>query len=185
MRIALKKLKDYPWYLRPFFWNQKRKYGEVLKAGLLWARVPKLFGAVALLYGVIDRKGSPLSPPLRSLVTVKVSQINGCSFCVDLNSTTLLKRGVSEAKVEALQNWRESALFDEKERTALEYAEAVTRSDYQVEDDHVGRLKQFFNEDEIVELTGLIAFQNMSSKFNSALGVPSQGFCHIPLSTLR
>ncbi len=185
MRIALKELKDYPWYLRPFFWNQKRKYGEVLKASLLWARVPKLFGAVALLYGVIDRKGSPLSPVLRSLVTVKVSQINGCAFCVDINSATLMSRGVSPAKVEALQTWRASSLFDEMERVALEYAEAVTRSDYQVDDDQVSQLKKYFNEDEIVELTGLIAFQNMSSKFNSALSVPPQGFCQIPGLTLR
>ncbi len=185
MRIEPKKLKEYPWWLRPFFWNQKRKYGEVLQGALLWGRVPKLFGALALLYGAFDRKGSPLSPPLRSLVTVKVSQINGCSFCVDLNSATLLKRGVSEAKVEALQNWRESALFDDKEQTALDYAEAVTRSDVEVDDDQVARLKQYFNEDEIVELTGLIAFQNMSSKFNSALDVPPQGFCEIPRSSLR
>jgi hypothetical protein len=57
-----------PFYLRPFFWNQRRKYGEVLKAALLWARVPKLFAAVAVLFGVIDRHSSPIDPALRSLV---------------------------------------------------------------------------------------------------------------------
>lgn len=72
MRISVKKTKKYPWYLRPFFWNQKRKYGQILKPGLIWARVPKLFMAVAALYGVLDRKRSPLSPVLRSLVTVFV-----------------------------------------------------------------------------------------------------------------
>ena len=183
MKLTPKKVKDYPWYLQPFFWNQRRKYGKVLDAALLWARVPKLFGAVAILYGAIDRKSSPLSPALRSLVTVKVSQINGCAFCVDINSATLLKRGVSSAKVEALQAWRDSDLFNEMERAALEYAEAITRSDLQVDDDCMDRLKQYFDEDGIVELTGLIAFQNMSSKFNSALGVPSQGFCQIPRLT--
>ena len=180
MKLTPKKVKDYPWYLQPFFWNQRRKYGAVLDAALLWARVPKLFGAVAFLYGVIDRKSSPIRPALRSLVTVKVSQINGCAFCVDINSATLLKRGVSSAKVEALQTWRDSDLFNEMERAALEYAETVTRSDFQVDDACMDRLKQYFDEDAIVELTGLIAFQNMSSKFNSALGVPSQGFCQIP-----
>ena len=58
MRITGKALKDYPFYLRPFFWNQKRKYGRVLDAGLLWARVPKLFIGVAFLYGMIDRRTS-------------------------------------------------------------------------------------------------------------------------------
>ena len=88
MRVSVKQLSEYPWILWPFFWNQKRKYGAILQPGLLWARVPKLFGAVAVLYGVLDRKSSPLSPVLRSLVTVRVSQINWCRFCVDINSAT-------------------------------------------------------------------------------------------------
>lgn len=178
MRIEPKP--KYPWYLRPFFWNQRRKYGAVLVPALLWGRSPKLFVAVAILYGAIDRKSSPLSPALRSLVTVRVSQINWCEFCVDINSAALLRRGVSLAKVEALGNWRESDLFDDKERVALEYAEAMTRSDLRVDDGLMGRLKRHFDEDAVVELTGLIAFQNMSSKFNSALQVPPQGFCKIP-----
>ena len=180
MRIKVKKLKDYPWFLRPFFWNQKRKYGMVLEPGLLWARVPKLFASVAILYGALDRKSSPLDPVLRSLVTVRVSQINWCRFCVDINSATLAKRSGSLEKVENLENWRESGLFDEKEKVALEYAEAITYSDQNVSDDLMERLKTFFDDDAIVELTGLIAFQNLSSKFNSALDVQAQGFCKLP-----
>ncbi|MFQ5481193.1 MAG: carboxymuconolactone decarboxylase family protein [Nitrospinaceae bacterium] len=128
----------------------------------------------------MDRKSSPISPILRSLVMVRVSQINWCSFCVDLNSSTLLKRGVTLDKVEALQNWRASDLFNEQERVVLDYAEAVTRSDIQVDDELMARLKQHFDDDFIVELTGLIASQNLSSKFNSALAVPPHGFCQIP-----
>ncbi len=176
-RVAVKDLNDYPWLLRPFFWNQERKYGTVLQPGLLWARVPKLFAAVAALYGVLDRKSSPLEPVLRSLVTVRVSQINWCRFCVDINSATLAKRSGSMEKVEQLGDWKTSPLFDEKERVVLEYTEAVTYTDQQVSDELMSRLKDYFDEDGIVELTGLIAFQNLSSKFNSALDVPSQGFC--------
>jgi AhpD family alkylhydroperoxidase len=180
VRISAKKLSEYPWGLWPFFWNQKRKYGAILQPGLLWARVPKLFGAVAVLYGVLDRKGSPLSPVLRSLVTVRVSQINMCNFCVDINSATLAKRSGSTEKLEKLSRWRESDLFDDKEKVVLEYSEAITYSDRQVTDELMARLNNFFDEDGIVELTGLIAFQNLTSKFNSALDVPSQGFCKIP-----
>jgi len=180
MRIAPRRLADTPWYLRPFFWNQHRKYGAVLDSALVWARAPKLFLGVAFLYGMIDRKSSPIDPALRSLVTVRVSQINWCRFCVDLNTATLLKRGASLEKIGALENWRESELFEAQERAALDYAEAITRSDRQVEDDIVERLQGHFDDDAIVELTGLIAFQNMSSKFNSALGVPAQGFCRVP-----
>lgn len=180
MRVSVKPLKSYPIIIKPFFWNQKRKYGEVLKPGMLWGRVPRLFAAVAALYGVLDRRSSPLDPVLRSLVTVRVSQINWCAFCVDINSASLAKRSGSMEKVAELQQWRVSKLFDEKEKVALEYTEAVTYSDQQVTDELMDRLKQSFDEDSIVELTGLIAFQNMSSKFNSALDVPAQGFCSLP-----
>jgi len=179
MRIESRKQSQYPWYLQPFFWNQRRKYGRVLDAALLWARSPSLFLGVAVLYGMIDRASSPIEPALRSLITVRVSQINDCSFCVDLNSATLLKRGASFAKVEALGDWRGSQLFDERECAALDYAEAVTRSDQRVDNDLFIRLRAHFDDDAIIELTGLIAFQNLSSKFNNALAVPPQGFCQV------
>jgi AhpD family alkylhydroperoxidase len=111
---------------------------------------------------------------------MRVSQINHCRFCVDINSATLLKRGIGENQLWALEDWRASSLFSERERIALEYAEAITRSDLEVSDDLMARLKRQFDDDAIVELTALIAFQNLSSKFNAALDVPSQGFCRLP-----
>ena len=173
-------LRQCPWYLRPFFWNQRRRYGAVLDAALVWARSPRLFLGVALLYGMIDRASSPLPPALRSLVTVRVSQLNGCAFCVDLNSATLLRRGVSMAKVLAVAGWRQSELFDDRETATLDYAEAMTDSGRRVDDGLFDRLKRYFDANAIVELTALIAFQNLSSKFNAALGVPPQGFCPTP-----
>lgn len=135
---------------------------------------------VALLYGALDRRRSPIDPVLRSLVTVRVSQINWCAFCVDINSMTLAQRCGSMDKVLALENWRESTLFDARERVALEYTEAVTDSRIKMKDELRQRLGQYFDEDAVVELTGLIAFQNLSSKFNHALDVPAQGFCRLP-----
>jgi uncharacterized peroxidase-related enzyme len=169
-----------PWYLKPFFWNQRRKYGRALDAALLWARSPRLFLGVAALYGAIDRRSSPIEPALRSLVTVRVSQMNGCAFCVDLNAATLLKRGVSIEKAQALGNWRNSDLFTPRERVVLAYAEAMTLSGPGVQNPQFEDLRRQFSEDAIIELTGLIAFQNLSSKFNAALDVPPQGFCELP-----
>ncbi len=180
MRIEPRKPSDCPWWLRPFFRRQQRRYGQVLLPGLLWARVPRLFAAVALLYGALDRGSSPLPAVLRSLVTVRISQLNWCRFCVDINSMTLAQRSGSMAKVDALANWRDSTLFDERERVALEYAEAMTDTSRRVSDELMGRLKRWFDDDAVVELTALIAFQNLSSKFNSALDVPAQGFCRLP-----
>ena len=182
MYIKDKPLNQYPFWLKPFFWSQKCRYGEVLKPGLLWGRVPKLFAAVAILYGVLDRKSSPISSVVRSLVTVRVSQINHCAFCVDVNAAKLIEKSGSEEKVAALHQWRESPIFDEIEKAVLEYVEAVTYTDGRVEPELMSRLRQYFSDDALVELTGLIAFQNLSSKFNAALDVPPQGFCQMPLA---
>lgn len=181
MLIAPRPTAETPWVLRPFFWNQRRKYGRELDAARLWTRAPKLFVAVALLYGMIDRRGSPIEPCLRSLITVRVSQLNGCAFCVDINAATLLKRGVSTEKLAAVAQWRTSPLFSDFERAALDFAEAMTRLSGEVTKSHIEALRRHLDDDAIVELAGLIGFQNMSSKFNSAFDVPTQGFCSIPV----
>jgi AhpD family alkylhydroperoxidase len=178
--VAAKPLSKYPYLIRLFFWKQKRTYGKILDPGLLWGRSPWLFAAVALLYGALNRGSSPIAPALRSLVTGRVSQINHCAFCVDINSATLVKRGVSVEKVDALGNWRDSPHFEPDERLALEYAEAITNTGRAVDDNLRNRLKERWDDDSIVELTALIAFQNLSSKFNAALDVPPQGFCRLP-----
>ena len=169
----------FPWYVKLFFWNQKRKYGAILEPARLWGRSPKVFAMLALLYGAFDRGSSPLSPALRTLVTVRVSQINWCPFCVDINSATALKRGITDDKLATLSGYAISDLYSDKEKAALAYAEAVTHSDRQPAEVHFEALRCYFDDDAIIELTGLIGFQNMSSKFNAALGVKPQGFCSI------
>ncbi|MCG8611814.1 MAG: carboxymuconolactone decarboxylase family protein [Pseudomonadales bacterium] len=179
--LAKKSTSSYPWYVRVFFWNQKRRYGQILEPAKLWGRTPKVFAALALLYGALDRKNSPVEPSLRSLITVRVSQINWCKFCVDINSMMVLRRGNREEKLAELVTFRESELFTDREKAALNYAEAVTYSDRQVSASDHSWLSRHFSENDIIELTGLIAFQNMSSKFNAALDVQPQGFCHAKL----
>jgi AhpD family alkylhydroperoxidase len=178
-RIETPKEHRFPWYVRVLFWKQKRRYGAVLEPARLWGRSPKVFVALALLYGAIDRRTSPLEPALRTLVTVRVSQINCCSFCVDINSGTALKRGISEEKLSLLSSFEGSDLYTEREKAALSYAEVVTYADRPPTAEHFRRLGGYFDDDAIIELTGLIAFQNLSSKFNAALGVEPQGFCAV------
>lgn len=176
--VSGKPLSRYPWLVRLMLWKQRRTYGRALGPSLLWGRSPRVFAGLALLYGALDRRSSPIPPSLRSLVTVRVSQLNHCAFCIDVNSATLARRGVPMAKIAQLGEWRTSPLFDADERLALEYAEALTRNS--VDDELRARVKSRWSDDEIIEITGLIAFQNLSSKFNAALDVPAQGFCRIP-----
>ena len=82
--------------------------------------------------------------------------------------------GVSDEKLLALDEYATSPLYEEKERVALEYAERMTKTDQDVDDELFSRLRLFFDEDALVELTAAIAWENSSSKFNRALRVPSQ-----------
>jgi alkylhydroperoxidase family enzyme len=82
--------------------------------------------------------------------------------------------GVSDEKIDALPNHATSDLYDEAERTALEFAEAMTITGQDVSDELFARLRTFYDDDALVELTATIAWENASSKFNRALRVPSQ-----------
>jgi alkylhydroperoxidase family enzyme len=83
-------------------------------------------------------------------------------------------------KVAEVLSWRESKLFSPSERVALEYAEAITYTDRQVDDALFAEVKKHFTEAQIVELTAAIALENFRSKFNPTLGVEAQGFCMVP-----
>jgi alkylhydroperoxidase family enzyme len=83
--------------------------------------------------------------------------------------------GVSDEKILALDDYATSPLYDEKERAALKYADRITITDRDVDDELFDRLRRYFDEDALVELTATIAWENSSSKFNRALRVPSQG----------
>lgn len=82
--------------------------------------------------------------------------------------------GIPDAKLHALAAWESSPLFDETERLALAYADAMTFTDRDVDDALFAQLRTAFTEDELVELTATIAWENASSTFNRALRVPSQ-----------
>ncbi len=179
-RITSEPPRAFPWYVRLIHSAQRRKYGQELEPARLWGRIPRAFLALTLLYRWIDRKGSPIEPSLRALIQVRVSQINWCDFCVDLNSAVALERHVLREKLATLATYDISPAFNEKERVALAFAEAMTDPHRGVDDQLFARLRRSYGEDAVIELTALVAFQNLSSKFNSALGVPAKGFCASP-----
>jgi alkylhydroperoxidase family enzyme len=82
--------------------------------------------------------------------------------------------GVSDEKINALAEYATSDLYNETERVALEFADAMTITGRDVSDELFDRLQSFFDEDALVELTATIAWENASSKFNRAMRVPSQ-----------
>ena len=83
--------------------------------------------------------------------------------------------GLSDEKIDALADYDASPLYNEAERAALRYADAMTVTGRDVSDELFARLRDFYTDDEIVELTETVAWENASSKFNRALRIPSQG----------
>ena len=182
MRISQPPVSALAWYLRPLFWLQKRRYGQVLVPATVWARVPPLYGALSAFYVALDRRGSPLPPALRSFVQIRISQINQCAFCIDLNAAAAVARSGALDKAAAVADWRDCALFSDDERLALAYAEAMTQASAPVDARLSEDVKRRFGETGLIELTALIGFQYLSSKFNAALDIPSQGLCSLPVS---
>lgn len=166
-----------PLWLRVVFALQRRLYGAVLEPTRVWAHAPAAMRGFLHLFAAVDRGGSPLEPALRSLVMVKVAQLDACSYCIDINASLLLKRGVKLDKALAVADYKNSPLFTPKERAALDYAVAMTVTGSTVTDVIFAELRRHFDENTIVELTALVSLQNASAKFNAALAIPSQGFC--------
>ena len=181
--IPPKPLAEYPWYLRWFFRRQATKYGRTLSPSLLWGRRPAEFAVMLVMVGLFQRRSFPIDVALRSLVSIRVAQLNGCAFCVDLNAYNLLQTSQSSEKAAATARWRASVIFTERECAALDYAEAMTDTTRRVEPRHLEALRAHFDDDTIVALTAWIAFQNLSAKFNSALGAEENGLCQLPPST--
>jgi AhpD family alkylhydroperoxidase len=110
--------------------------------------------------GYLD--SSSIEPKLRRMVELRVSQINGCAFCVDLHSRQLRDLGETEQRIDCLVVWREVPFYDERERAALEWAEAVTLvKETHAPDSAYEIASAQFTEKELVDLTWVIANMNM------------------------
>jgi AhpD family alkylhydroperoxidase len=97
---------------------------------------------------------SGLEPALLDLIKIRVSQINGCAFCLDMHSKDARAAGETEQRLYALPAWREAPFFSDRERAALAWAEAVTRvSETHVSDEIYETVRQHFTEKELVDLT--------------------------------
>ncbi|MCC5790606.1 MAG: carboxymuconolactone decarboxylase family protein [Opitutales bacterium] len=169
--------KRYPFWVRRIFRKQQKTFGQILHPARWWGLRPFRYLLFMLFWRNFDRQRSPLEPTLRALVQVLVAQRNGCAFCTDLNALHLLQREGDLQKLEELSHYAEADGLSEREKTALAYAESITATPVAVDQALQARVKGLFSTEEIAELTGLVAFQNMSAKFNTALDLPSQGLC--------
>lgn len=127
--------------------------------------------ALLALETYLDAHG--LEPLLMELVRIRASQINGCAYCLDMHIKDARALGESEQRIYLLSAWRESPFYSERERAALEYAEAVTLlSAGGVPDEVYTRVQAQFDEAEIVRLTMLVVAINTWNRMNVSLRIP-------------
>jgi AhpD family alkylhydroperoxidase len=132
-------------------------------------------GAIKALFGLgAYLAKSPVEKHLFDLVSFRVSQINGCAFCLDMHSKDLRAMGESEQRLYMLDAWREASLYTERERAAFAWAEAVTNiNDGRVSDEVYREARQQFTEEELVDLTMEVIAINAWNRINVAFRTPA------------
>lgn len=168
--------------MRLAYWGTRRQFGKVMTPlKVVTARVP---GSAKLTMAIqkFQVKGLTLDLELQLLIADLASTINGCSFCLDLGRAMALRSNMGLVKFQALEEYRTSPLFTERERAALAYAEEATRSK-KVSDATFENLHKHFSEREIVEITLINAIENLYNLTNLPLGIGSDGFCLLQHTT--
>jgi|SRR3569833_2947 len=114
---------------------------------------------------------------LLDLISFRISQINGCAYCLDMHSKDLRAMGETEQRLYMLNAWREAPVYTDRERAAFAWAEAVNNlNDGHVPDEVFNEVKQQFSEEEIVDLTMEVISINAWNRINIALRTPAGGY---------
>lgn len=170
----------------------RRKVGQLTgrePAGMIgpleaYARIPRLLigygmleDATARLHGVPER--------LKVLAELKAATLTSCEYCVDIGSQIARRAGIGDEELLALPRYRESDLFDDLDKLVLDYAVGMSRTPVEVPDELFAALQESLDESQLVELTNVIAIENMRGRFNLALGFHAAGFtegmvCAVP-----
>lgn len=163
-------------------------YGSGIEPVEVWAYQPKMMSGMGKFQQAV-RKGRAVDERLKNLIELKGAQMIGCEFCVDLGSQICRNSGFTDEELLALPLYRQSELFTEREKTALDYTVGVMRTPVDVTDDLFARMKEHFSDEQMVEITALLTVVNLD-RFNAAFGIGSAGFsegmvCVIPDRPVR
>jgi alkylhydroperoxidase family enzyme len=179
----LPKAKAHP-LVRWTYGASRRDLGREVDPVGVYAYAPRLLVG----YGAYERataKEHRVEKRLKALAETKAAAVVSCEFCCDIASSIARDEGITEAQLLALPHYRESAEFSELEKLVLDYASAISRTPARVSDELFASLREHFDERQLVELTNVIALENMRARFNSAFEMTPAGFsegmaCAVP-----
>lgn len=141
----------------------------------MYAHLPVLMKG----YGQLEQavaKLDGLDKRHRFLAELKAATLTECEYCIDLGSQVARRQGITDAELLALPHYDSSPLFDHVDKLVLSYATAMSRTPVEVTDELVLALREHFDVPQVVELTNIIALENMRGRFNLALGIGAAGF---------
>jgi AhpD family alkylhydroperoxidase len=148
---------------------------EAVTALGMYAYLPGVLTA----YGRLEQATNKLDlidNRIRYLAELKAATMTACEYCMDLGSQIARRAGLSDEKLLAMPNYRTSDVFTEQEKLVMDYAVGMCRTPAEVPDEVFARLRQQFSDAQIVELTHVIALENMRGRFNRALDIGSAGY---------
>ncbi len=168
-------------------WYSRRRFGVLADPAAAMGHNPRVLLSDARFEMSVE-KWHRLDPTLKALAEMASAVSIGCSWCVDFGYWISTNRGVDPVKLQDVPRWRDSDVYTDLERKVMAYAEAATATPPTVTDEMVEDLRHDLDDAALVELTMMIAVENLRSRFNSALGLTSQGFkdrCEIPAPSAR
>jgi AhpD family alkylhydroperoxidase len=131
-------------------------------------------GFLRAMFGLSHEVDKKIERPLVELIQIRVSQMNGCAYCIDMHTKDARLRGETEQRIYALNAWRETPFFTERERLALEWAEAVTHiGSNHVPDDLYRRASAQFSDDDLIALTGAVIVINSWNRLAITFRAPA------------
>jgi alkylhydroperoxidase family enzyme len=154
--------------------GREATHGSGIEPVEVWAHQPKMMSGMGKFQGAV-RKGKTVDERLKYLLELKGAQMIGCAFCVDLGSQICRNSGLSDEELLALPRYRQSELFTEREKLALDYTVGVMRTPVDVTDELFAGMKENFNDEQLVEITALLTVVNLD-RFNAAFEIGSAGF---------
>jgi alkylhydroperoxidase family enzyme len=171
-------------FVRLLYRLSRKQLGRDVDPVAVYAHAPRLlFG-----YGMYEKATAAehrVEERLKVLAETKAAALVNCEFCCDIASSIAREAGITEQQLLALPGYRDSDQFTELERLVLDYASAISRTPTGVTDELFAAMREHFDERQMVELTNVIALENMRARFNSAFDMTPAGFsegmvCAIP-----
>lgn len=167
---------------RAIVWWAQRTYGDVPDPGLVLNHHRKVLFATLAFERRIE-KWDALDANLKNLAQVATAATVGCSWCLDFGYFAAHGNGQPVEKFAEVPHWRESDAFTPVERDVIAYAEAMSVTPPEVTDEMVAGLVESLGVPAVVELTKMVSVENERARFNTAMGLTSQGFadqCELP-----